>query len=148
MKYTKWISKKTGMNFRLPTEAEWEYAARSGGKIEKYAGTSNDSELGKYAWYYENSGNKTHPVKQKRPNSLGLYDMTGNVWEWVSDWYDENYYKNSPKDNPKGSSTRTLSVLRGGSWLILGRYSRTAYRDGFYPVIRVNSFGFRLARTP
>ncbi|MBA4348368.1 MAG: hypothetical protein C0415_00040 [Thermodesulfovibrio sp.] len=111
------LNQKTEKNYRLPTEAEWEYAARSGGKNEKWAGTSNQSELGEYAWYRENSGDKTHPVGQKKPpNGLGIYDMSGNVWEWVSDWFDVNYYKNSPKDNPKGPSSGSYKALRGGSW--------------------------------
>ncbi|MBI3399193.1 MAG: formylglycine-generating enzyme family protein, partial [Deltaproteobacteria bacterium] len=99
--------------FRLPTEAEWEYAARSGGKNEKYSG---GNALDSVAWYNSNSGQKTHPVGTKAPNGLGIYDMSGNVWEWVQDWYGDNYYKNSPKDNPKGASGGQYRVLRGGSW--------------------------------
>ncbi|MBI5747219.1 MAG: formylglycine-generating enzyme family protein [Nitrospirae bacterium] len=127
------LNKKRGKNYRLPTEAEWEYAARSGGKKERYSGTSSESELGNYAWYNNNSEFKTHPVKQKRPNSLGLYDMSGNVWEWVSDWYDEGYYKNSPKDNPKGPSTGKYRVLRGGSWGSGPGLIRVADRDRDVP---------------
>ncbi|MDP3259083.1 MAG: formylglycine-generating enzyme family protein [Thermodesulfovibrionales bacterium] len=116
------LNSKSGKNYRLPTEAEWEYAARSGGKNEKYAGTSNESELGEYAWYSSNSGGKTHPVGQKKPNGLGIYDMSGNVFELVNDWYDSDYYKNSPKDNPKGPSSGQSRVLRGGSWGNSTRY--------------------------
>jgi formylglycine-generating enzyme required for sulfatase activity len=87
--FNEWLSRKGGKSYRLPTEAEWEYAARSGGKKEKYAGTSNDSGLGEYAWYNANSGSRTHSVGGKTPNGLGLYDMTGNVWEWCQDWYGE-----------------------------------------------------------
>lgn len=108
------LIQKTGKKYRLPTEAEWEYAARSRGKNEKWAGTSNESEIGDYAWYLSNSGSKTHPVGQKKPNGLGLYDMSGNVWEWCSDWYGKNYYGNSPKDNPTGPSGGQFRVLRGG----------------------------------
>lgn len=131
--------------YRLPTEAEWEYAARSGGKKERYAGTNNESELGEYAWYTNNSGGKTHPVKQKRPNGLGLYDMSGNVWEWVSDRYGGDYYENSPKDNPKGPSSGKYRLLRGGSWDYGPRLVRVANRDGLEPDGRSNINGFRLA---
>ena len=111
--YIRKLNNKTGLNYRLPTEAEWEYAARSGGREERYAGTSKKSELGDYAWYWGNSGKKTHPVKTKQPNFLGLYDMSGNVYEWVSDWYGKDYYRNSPKDNPKGPGSGKYRVLRG-----------------------------------
>ena len=97
--FTVWLSNTNKKNYRLPSEAEWEYAARSGGKNEKYAGTN--SNLDDYAWIDNNSGNKTHPVGQKIPNGLGLYDMSGNVWEWCSDWYDEDYYKISPVKDPE-----------------------------------------------
>jgi formylglycine-generating enzyme required for sulfatase activity len=140
------LNQGAGTNkYRLPTEAEWEYAARSGGKKEKYAGTSNESELGEYAWYDKNSGSKTHPVGQKKPNGLGIYDMSGNVWEWVQDWYDENYYRSSPKDNPKGAYSGQYRVLRGGSWIFIPRLIRAAYRDWLGPTVRNSRGGFRVA---
>ncbi len=141
------INQKTGKAFRLPTEAEWEYAARSGGKKEKYSGTSSESELGEYAWYDKNSGRQTHPVKQKRPNAIGLYDMSGNVWEWVQDWNDKSYYKNSPMDNPKGPSSGSYRVFRGGSWFVTGMNARTACRAGYFPGAQYKYIGFRMART-
>ncbi|MBI3754973.1 MAG: SUMF1/EgtB/PvdO family nonheme iron enzyme [Deltaproteobacteria bacterium] len=143
--YIKKLNQRTGKNYRLPTEAEWEYAARSGGKKEKWAGTGAESELGEYAWYGDNSEKKTHPVKQKKPNGLGLYDMSGNVWEWVSDWYNDRYYESSPKNNPNGPSTGSEHALRGGSWLDNPRSFRLTSRNWHYPVYRDNHFGFRLA---
>ncbi|MBI5205372.1 MAG: SUMF1/EgtB/PvdO family nonheme iron enzyme [Nitrospirae bacterium] len=130
------FNNKSGKNYRLPTEAEWEYSARSGGKNEKYSGTSNESELADYAWYYKNSGNKTHPVGQKKPNGLGLYDMSGNVWEWVNDWYDSDYFKNSPKNNPTGPSSGKDRVLRGGSWFGDTGYLVATYRFRYDPAER------------
>ena len=126
--YIRRLNNKTGLNYRLPTEAEWEYAARSGGRKEKYAGTSKKSDLGDYAWYLDNSRVTTHPVKSKQPNFLGLYDMTGNVSEWVSDWYGKDYYRKSPKDNPKGPGSGKYRVLRGGSWYNVPMNIRAALR--------------------
>ena len=139
------LRQKTGRNYRLPTEAEWEYAARSGGKKEKWAGTSSDPPLGEYAWNMSNSGNKTHPVKQKRPNGLGLYDMSGNVAEWVSDLYEFDYYERSPKDNPKGPSSGQRHVYRGGSYDLPPRSLRTTQRFPLPPEYRLWSIGLRLA---
>jgi len=122
--------KKVGK--RLPTEQEWEYAATSGGKKEEYAGTSNEGELGDYAWYRANAGRKTHPVGEKKPNGLGLYDMTGNVWEWTDSWYSGN------------SGDR---VLRGGSWSTDPDNLRASNRFYFTPDIRSDfTFGFRCAQ--
>ena len=145
--YIRKLNNKTGLNYRLPTEAEWEYAARSGGREERYAGTSKKSELGDYAWYWGNSGKKTHPVKTKQPNFLGLYDMSGNVWEWVYDWYGKDYYRNSPKDNPKGPGSGEFRALRGGSWYRtppLGLRATNRGRDT--PDTRYFGSGFRIAQ--
>jgi len=142
------LNSKTGKKYRLPTEAEWEYAARSGGKREKYAGTNSDADLGSYAWYITNSGSKTHPVGQKQPNGLGLYDMSGNVWEWCSDWYGKDYYASSPKDNPQGPSSGSYRVLRGGSWGNDPRNIRASDRGIDFPSFRLIYNGFRLLRTP
>ena len=105
----------TGKHYRLPTEAEWEYAAMGGNKSKgyKYSGSDNLDEV---AWYLNNADNKTHPVGQKKPNELGIYDMTGNVWELCSDWFDSNYYKNSPANNPSNNKKTFHKVVRGGSW--------------------------------
>ncbi len=130
--------------FRLLTEAEWEYACRSGGKEEKYCGGANADMV---AWHSGNSGRKTHPVGKKLPNGLGLYDMSGNVFEWVSDWYSDNYYVNSPRDNPQGPSSGSARVVRGSGWHYGPAFVRSAARYGGLPSNRRNSLGFRLART-
>ena len=132
-----------GRRFRLPTEAEWEYAARGGrSRGTQYSGSSR---IGDVAWYGDNSGSTTHPVKGKNRNELGLYDMSGNVWEWCSDWYSSNYYSNSPSANPQGPSSGSNRVLRGGSWGGNARHCRVARRDGYSPGLRYFNYGLRLA---
>jgi formylglycine-generating enzyme required for sulfatase activity len=144
------LNAKTGKTYRLPTEAEWEYAAgASTGPAtgrNKFAGTNNESSLGDYAWYDGNSGGKTHPVGSKQPNSLGLYDMGGNVWEWCNDWYGS--YISSPKNNPKGATTGSLRVNRGGSWIIAASVCRVAYRNSNTPGYRYRNLGFRPVLVP
>jgi sulfatase modifying factor 1 len=148
------LNNQSGQKYRLPTEAEWEYGARSGGKREKYAGTSQEADLNQYAWYGSSSGWLTHLmlVGQKRPNGLGLYDMSGNVWEWCADRYDAGYYKRSPKDNPKGADSGGERVLRGGSWINGPGRLRAAHRYKSDPADRYSIFngywGFRLGLSP
>jgi formylglycine-generating enzyme required for sulfatase activity len=126
--------------YRLPTEAEWEYAARSGGKQEKYSG-GNDIDA--VAWYGSNSGSKTHPVGRKRANGFGLYDMSGNVWEWVNDWYDGGYYGKSPRVNPQGPTTGSDRVNRGGSYSDVPG-DRASFRDSGDLRTSYPNMGFRL----
>ncbi len=134
----------TANGFRLPTEAQWEYAARGGRKSRgyKYSGSDNIDEV---AWYYDNSDYKTHPVGQKKPNELGLYDMSGNVWEWCWDWYDWNYYSHSPGKNPMGPDAGSGRVLRGGSWGNFAASARVAYRGHDDPGGSWSDGGLRLA---
>jgi formylglycine-generating enzyme required for sulfatase activity len=138
------LNQRSGKRFRLPTEAEWEYGVRSGGKRDKWSGTNSERKLGQYAWYDGNSGSRTHVVGEKRPNGLGLYDMTGNVWEWCSDWFGENYYQGSPRNNPEGPGNGSSKVLRGGSWDNSPRYMEAAARYWNDPKDRGANFGFRL----
>jgi formylglycine-generating enzyme required for sulfatase activity len=135
-------SRSGGARYRLPTEAEWEYAARGGSKSRgfEYAGGSNIDEV---AWYDGNSGSKTRPVKGKKPNELGLYDMSGNVWEWCSDWYGD--YPNGKKSDPTGPSSGSYRVDRGGGWSNNAGVCRAAYRGNGTPAGRLTHIGFRLA---
>jgi formylglycine-generating enzyme required for sulfatase activity len=143
--FIKELNKKTSRFFRLPTEAEWEYAARSGGRTEKWSGTNNESELEAYAWFEKNAGRDTHPVGQKRPNALGIYDMTGNVWEWVGDWYDSSYYDESPRSNPGGPGRGSDRVYRGGSYEDGDKDIRTSKREKKSNRRGDDTLGFRLA---
>ncbi len=140
------LNAKEGHNrYRLPTEAEWEYAARAG-STTAYSFGDNADELGTYAWYGEDwGGGSPHPVGQKKTNVWGLYDMYGNVWEWCSDWYNEKYYSWSKKtDDPSGPSSGVIRVRRGGSWSNGAEDCRSANRDGNTPDVRNINFGFRL----
>ena len=143
-KFIQKLNKMTGQRFRLPTEAEWEYAARGGNKSKGYKYSGSD-DLRSVAWYDGNSGSATHDVATKAPNELGLYDMSGNVWEWCQDWYDSEYYKNSPSSNPSGPSSGSVRVQRSGSWSGYARYCRVAYRLSERPTFRNFCNGFRLA---
>jgi formylglycine-generating enzyme required for sulfatase activity len=122
---------------RLPTEAEWEYAARGGDSASRYG------ELNEIAWYEKNSGNTIHRVAQKRPNQFGLFDMLGNAWEWVNDWYDGSYYARSPELDPAGPETGQMHVLRGGSWLNSPKLVRVSDRGRSNADLRFNYFGLR-----
>ena len=135
------LNSLTGRSFRLPTEAEWEFAARGGNKNKgcKYAGGNSLSNV---AWYDDNSGGETHAVKTKAPNELGLYDMSGNVWEWCQDIYGS--YSSSAQTDPKGPSSGSYRVLRGGSWSYGATYCRVSSRDDYSPDVGYRDFGFRL----
>ncbi|MCK4311272.1 MAG: SUMF1/EgtB/PvdO family nonheme iron enzyme [Candidatus Cloacimonetes bacterium] len=132
--------------YRLPTEAEWEYAARGGNKSKDYK-FSGSNNIGDVAWYYKNSNSKTHKVGTKQPNELGIYDMSGNVWEWCNDWYSKNYYKNSSKNNPQGPTSGKYLVLRGGGWINSAGYCRSSDRYNVSPDGCTGNGGFRIART-
>ena len=133
--------------YRLPTEAEWEYACRAG-STTTWAFGNEETGLGEYAWYGSNSQGHTHPVGEKKANMLGLYDMYGNVWEWCGDWYDPSYYLNSPPADPTGPMAGSIRVYRGGSWSYPAAGCRSAYRFWDRPGDRNLSLGFRVATVP
>lgn len=138
--------KESGARYRLPTEAEWEYAARAG-TTTAYSFGDDATELGRYAWHGESfATGGTHPVGQKLANPWGLHDVHGNVWEWVQDWYDPRYYANSPANDPQGPASGSQRVVRGGSWHSTGDGWRSAFRRAYEPDYRGISIGLRLVR--
>ena len=144
------LNQITGQQFRLPTEAEWEYAARGGNKSQGYK-YSGSNTIGDVAWYWDNipsqtsgnSGYGTQPVATKQANELGIYDMSGNVWEWCSDWYGS--YSSSAQTNPTGPTSGSDRVCRGGSWGDYARVCRVADRNNYPPSHRNSGIGLRLA---
>lgn len=160
-KYIQRLNEKTNKNYRFLTDAEWEYAAKGGihSKGYNFSGSNNIDEV---AWYWRNSGDiklttkrsknkvmknncRTHPVGTKVSNELGIYDMSGNVYEWCNDWYDEDYYRNIPSQDPQGGSYGTDRILRGGSWFFLDDDCRSIVRTWNRPNSISNDTGFRLA---
>ncbi len=141
MEFCAELSRMTGRRFTLPTEAEWEYAARGGRKSTnaKYSGSASVSNV---AWYDGNSGNQTHPVGKLRPNELGIYDMSGNVFEWCLDWYGS--YSSASQTDPMGPGSGSSRVLRGGGWGYGARYCRVSNRNGSAPGYRYGYNGFRV----
>jgi len=154
-KFCEWLSRKEGVVYRLPTEAEWEYACRAGTKTRWYFGDDRWG-LAQHAWCGFTAGMKSHPVAQKRANPWGLYDMGGNVWEWCQDWYNWDYYKQSPVDDPPGPPSSTprvpemgeRRVLRGGSFVDVPQFCRSANRDSEEPSVTHRVVGFRVLVAP
>ncbi|MBA7669021.1 Formylglycine-generating enzyme [subsurface metagenome] len=141
-----WKCDFTKEGYRLPTEAEWEYAARGGNNSSGYKYAGSD-DLDAVAWYSSNSAGTSHPAGNKDPNELGLYDMSGNVWEWCWDRYGSEYYSNSSLVDPEGPSSGSRRVRRGGSWNDNDSYLRAAYRFSYNPSSRNYFIGFRPLRT-
>jgi formylglycine-generating enzyme required for sulfatase activity len=143
VEYCRWLKKQTGQDYRLLTEAQWEFACRAGSEAA-YCFGGDEQQLGEYAWYWGNSERKTHPVGEKKPNAWGLYDLHGNVWEWVQDWYGD--YPSEPQSDPSGPESGSNRVIRGGGWVNDAEDCRSAYRDIAEPGDRDGNLGFRLAR--
>lgn len=146
--FIKKLNKLTGKVFKLPTEAQWEYAAKGGNKSEGYlySGSNNIADV---AWYANNADKKSHKVAQRMPNELGLFDMTGNMWEFCHDDMSKGFYKNSPKDNPlylqsKEQTKTTMKVIRGGGYEFAANESQVFRRDGATSNVRMPDIGFRL----
>ncbi len=146
--FIKRLNAKEGhTRYRLPTEAEWEYAARAG-TDSAYSFGNESKDLTHYAWYDGNSADSTHPVGQKAANPWGLFDMHGNVYEWAQDWYGEKYYADSPKEDPQGPAKGLHRVNRGGSWLNTPEDCRSGLRSYLLPDGTFDSIGLRLALSP
>ncbi len=147
VEFCKRLSAKEGKTYRLPTEAEWEYACRAG-TTTRFGFGDDPASLGEYAWYRDNSDWKTHSVGEKKPNAWGVHDVHGNVWEWCADWYDGDYYIDAPTDDPSGPVTGSGRVFRGGCWRSVAGHCRAAGRYGCVPQGRIDYLGFRVAAVP
>ncbi len=144
--YCEWLSKKTGQNYSLPTEAQWEYAARGGNKSKNYQ-YSGSENINKVAWYDETTFEKgPRAVGSLKPNELGIYDMSGNAWEWCLDYFGK--YSSSTQSDPQGPASSPFKVIRGGSWYYVGNLARITARDGPYPHYTNYNYGFRVVRKP
>jgi formylglycine-generating enzyme required for sulfatase activity len=139
--YCNWLGEEFGGDWRLPTEAQWEFAARGGNKSSGFT-YSGGNDLDEVAWYADNAGGKTQTAGRKKPNELGIYDMSGNVWEWCKDWYGD--YSSTAQNNPKGPASGSCRVLRGGSWSDAASYCRVASRNYCSLGYRRDSSGFRV----
>ena len=136
----------TKKGYRLPAEAEWEYACRGGTATDYYWGNSSDIDtMSMYAWYSKNSNNETHKVGKKLPNDYGLYDISGNLYEWCHDWYGP--YTSDTEVNPEGPASGTSRIIRGGNWLTSAKYCRASYRGCIGAPFRCSAIGFRVARS-
>jgi formylglycine-generating enzyme required for sulfatase activity len=145
LEYCKWLSKKTGEKYHLPTEAQWEYAAAGGNEHQKWAGTDNEDLLDNYAWFGFNN-EKTIPVGQKKENLFGMYDMSGNVWEWCRDDFASDFYKNCPVKNPLCTLQNQFSkVVRGGAYNSSADDCTTTRRMNYYSFLSYGNLGFRIA---
>jgi formylglycine-generating enzyme required for sulfatase activity len=154
--YCKWLSRQYGGQWRLPSEAEWEYAARGGSQSGEYPYSGSD-DLEAVGWFQDNSGDRTHTVGCKKPNELGIYDMSGNVWEWCGDWYAPGYYAESPAEDPVGPVFERPAilclfsrcrVLRGGNWYLGASYCRVTDRSYHIPKRKWYNRGFRVVFLP
>lgn len=141
--YCNWLGEEYGGDWRLPTEAEWEYAAKGGNKSNGYT-YSGSNDLETVGWFSDNAGGQTNRVGRKKANELGIYDMSGNVWEWCRDWYVDDYYANSPKNNPRGPATGSYRLLRGGSFNYSSAESHVANRSILTPDLLFFTLGFRV----
>lgn len=141
--YCNWLGEEYGGDWRLPTEAEWEYAAKGGNKSNGYT-YSGSNDLETVGWFRDNAGGQTNRVGRKKANELGIYDMSGNVWEWCRDMYDSYYYANSPENNPRGPATGSTRVMRGGSFYSRSSGCRVVTRDDFTPDRLGHYLGFRV----
>ena len=141
------VTWNTGANgYRLPTEMEWEYIAKTGQDSAAHLYSGGNS-INTVAWYLDNAGERTHRVGTRQDNALGVYDLSGNVNEWCWNWFDELYYQQQPEDHPNGPENGEYKTVRGGAWRNSSKYCRVTSREGYLPAYQVNHIGFRLARS-